>query len=238
MGKNNKRNQVQKEQQTPNNQQDARPKDNSVTVAIIGAIATITAAILGIFALWVRPPSTMTATVTPSLTSIPFTATSTKEPELVFGPEQGYLEEDKGFVFRPNYPDLKIHNSIISVTFVNPDNTDAWSYHIYFRDKVGIESNRFSMCSCGTWSLYSSPSTKGLTELYSGTISNLNTSSKGQNHIVLTIKDLSISIIVNEKSISNEKMELDVDLGSGGVALVSNIKIGYGGLRIISLDNQ
>lgn len=83
MADSNKGRQSQKERQAPRNTQDNKPKDNSVTVAVIGAIATITAAIIGLLALWVKPPSTTNPTAIPTLNSIPLINSSTPTETLL-----------------------------------------------------------------------------------------------------------------------------------------------------------
>lgn len=222
--------------------------DPTIIVALITVVGTIVVTLISVFGNTPQDHPALPTSHSTSAIAIPSTPTETlhplpsmtptKEPEIIFGPQNGSLDESNSFIFRPNSPNLQIHNFILSVVFVNPSNTDTWSYSIYFRDKIGINNNYLTICNCGTWSLYSTTPEKGLTKLYDGTINNLNLSRGGTNHIRLVIEDLVVSVVINEDSINDDEMILNSDLGHGGFAIAASPRIDYYGLQILSLDDR
>lgn len=188
------------------------------------------------------PTDVATSTPTPT-TSIPTftpTTTSTPEPTLIYGPEGGFLEETTNHPYRPGSPDLQAHNSIIAVYFNNPTESDEWSHLVYFRDEPGIQSNIFRLYSDSRWVLHSATPDEGYNLIARGELSNLNVSENGGNNIRLFIKDRTVSIVVNEMSIT-DTIELDRDLGTGGFAirsLPSDVDeiVSFGGLQVWSMD--
>lgn len=222
--------------------------DPTVLVALITGVVAIIVAVITKIGNHPQSPDTPPATTsTPiitftsapieTITSIP-SLTPTKPPDLVFGPGYGILDASNKFIFRPSSPTLQVHNSIFSIVFVNPVDADSWTYTIYFRDQPGIQSNSFTICNCGTWSLYANTPEKGTYKLYDGTIKNLNISREGSNHIRLVVKDAEVAIIVNQTPISDANLMLDADLGLGGFAITSSPNTNYSALQILSLDEK
>lgn len=227
--------------------QNKKKPDSTITAAIVTVAGTIIVALITVFGnALTKPPNptsafTPTTAVSSTLTETPSpvpSATYTREPELIFGPQSGILNDTNSLIFRPDYPNIKVHNSIISIVFTNSSDTDDWTYSVYFRDTPGIQSQFFTVCNCGTWTLYSITPENGYKSLYNGTADNLNLAKGKSNHISLVVKDLTVSIVINGKSINDKSFVLDVDLGHGGFAITASSQVDYAGLQILSLDSQ
>jgi len=114
---------------------------------------------------------------------------------LIFGPEDGSLEQRVGGSSGGFFTKVNTKNFIAAVTFINPVN--RWDYEILFR-KGDTSNYSFSIFTDGTWSL-SLNSKDQNTLIRNSRNKYLNVKKDEKNTIWLIVENKSISVFVNGK---------------------------------------